>query len=86
MPSVFQLIRTIIRIALIVGATGGLVDATLAMRDRAGKARQVGLISLRALNRSLGQQPPAASAHDRERTRSRRLVVHVNGLDLNRGG
>lgn len=53
MTFVFRLIQTLIRIALILGATGGLVDATLAMRDRAAKAHRSGLVSLSALNHSL---------------------------------
>lgn len=48
-----RLITTIIQWALFLGVSGGLVDATIAMRKEAAKAHQIGLISLGRLNRSL---------------------------------
>jgi len=48
-----RLIATVIQWALFLGVSGGLVDATIAMRKEAAKAHQIGLISLGHLNRSL---------------------------------
>ena len=48
-----NLITSLIRWALFLGVCGGLVDATIAMRQEAAKAHQVGLISLGSLNRHL---------------------------------
>ncbi len=48
-----NLIGSLIKYALILGAAGQLVDATIAMRNNAWKASSGGLISLGALNRSL---------------------------------
>jgi hypothetical protein len=48
-----RLIATLLQWALFLGVTGGLVDATIAMRNKAAKAHQMGLISLSQLNRSL---------------------------------
>ena len=51
-----RLIATVIQWALFLGVSGGLVDATIAMRREAARAQQVGLISLGKLNRGLINQ------------------------------
>ena len=43
----------IVKLALAVGALGGLTDLTLAMRSEAAKAHRQGLVSLKRLNQSL---------------------------------
>jgi hypothetical protein len=48
-----NLIAPLISWALLLGICGGLVDATLALRDRAARAHAMGLVSLSQLNRSL---------------------------------
>ena len=48
-----RLIATVIQWALFLGVSGGLVDATIAMRKEAAKAHEIGLVSLGLLNRSL---------------------------------
>ncbi|HCM40020.1 MAG TPA: hypothetical protein DIS93_08620 [Bdellovibrionales bacterium] len=48
-----RLIATVIQWALFLGVSGGLVDATIAMRKEAAKVHQIGMISLGHLNRSL---------------------------------
>ena len=52
-----NLITTLIRWALFLGVCGGMVDATIAMRNRAAGAHRVGLISLGKLNRALFERP-----------------------------
>lgn len=54
--SPFNILYSLIKIALIVGLGGGLVDVTIAMRKKAGAAKKVGLVSLIELNRSLQQK------------------------------
>ena len=44
---------TVIQWALFLGVSGGLVDATIAMRKEAAKAHEIGLVNLGHLNRSL---------------------------------
>lgn len=53
MTSVFGLIQNAIRLALMLGAVGGLVDATIAMCGKAQDAHQQGLVSLGLINRQL---------------------------------
>lgn len=48
-----SLIRSLLEWALFFGVTGGLVDVTLAMRNQAAQAHQMGLTSLSELNRHL---------------------------------
>lgn len=43
----------LVKLALVVGAIGGLTDLTLTMRDKAAKAHKQGLVSLRQLNKVL---------------------------------
>lgn len=43
----------LVKLALVVGAIGGLADLTLTMRDEAAKAHKQGLVSLRQLNKVL---------------------------------
>ena len=50
---ILNLISSLIKWALILGACGGLVDATIAMRSRAMDASRIGLVSLTALNHHL---------------------------------
>lgn len=53
MSSLNALISKLLKFAFYLALTGGLVDATLAMRKNAAKAHAQGLISLRVLNHSL---------------------------------
>ena len=48
-----KLIVSIIQWALFLGMCGGLVDVTIALRQEAAKAHQMGLISLSKLNHAL---------------------------------
>ena len=43
----------LVKLALVVGAIGGLTDLTLTMRDEAATAHKQGLVSLRQLNKVL---------------------------------
>jgi len=52
-----NLIKTVFKYAMFLGLTGHLVDATRAMRGKAFRAHQHGLISLGALNRALMSKP-----------------------------
>ena len=54
-----NLIAALIRWALFLGVGGGLVDATIAMRNKAADAHRVGLISLGKLNRALLERHPS---------------------------
>ena len=53
MTSLSQIVSTLIRWALVLGATGGLAGATLYVGQEAAKATQSGLVSLTSLNRQL---------------------------------
>lgn len=53
MKAAIQLVDKLFRLALLLALGGGLVDATIEMRDKAIKAHSHGLISLRAINRQL---------------------------------
>ena len=58
----------LIRIALYLGLTGSLVDATIAMTKHAQHAYQDGFISISELNRSLwGPPPQPLKHHDKNR-------------------
>lgn len=59
-----NLIGSLIRWAFFIGACGGLVDITIAMRDKAALAHQMGLVSLSQLNHALqGGTPRITRAH-----------------------
>ncbi len=53
MSIVFRFIHSLIRFALVLGATGGLVDVATAMLNEAAQAHQHGLVSLRRINAAL---------------------------------
>lgn len=53
MNLIARIILGLVKLALVVGLTGGLIDLTQAMRDEAVKAHKQGIISLRWLNSSL---------------------------------
>ncbi len=55
-----NLITSLIRWAFFLGACGGLVDITIAMRDQAARAHQMGLVSLSRLNHALQGGPRRA--------------------------
>ncbi|OFZ01951.1 MAG: hypothetical protein A2Z97_14150 [Bdellovibrionales bacterium GWB1_52_6] len=63
-----KLIGTVIQWALLLGLTGGLVDATISMRKEALRAHQIGLVSLSKLNRSLLARPSKIDAPRGSRT------------------
>lgn len=53
MNLIARIVLGLVKLALVVGLTGGLIDLTQAMRDEAVKAHKQGIISLRWLNSSL---------------------------------
>ena len=53
MNLVARIVLGLVKLALVVGLTGGLIDLTQAMRDGAVKAHRQGLVSLKQLNSSL---------------------------------
>ncbi len=58
-----NLVTSLIRWALFFGVCGGLVDITIALRDKAARAHQMGLVSLSQLNHALqGGAPKKHSA------------------------
>ena len=62
----FNLVTSLIQWALFLGVAGGLIDATIAMRNEAAKAHQMGLVSLSQLNHSLlgrEQHPKPKASH-----------------------
>ena len=59
---IYNLISSLIKWALILGACGSLVDTTIAMRSRAMDASRVGLVSLTTLNHQLLGKSHGASS------------------------
>lgn len=53
MNLIARIVLGLVKLALVVGITGGLVDLTQAMRDEAVKAHRQGLVSLKQLNSAL---------------------------------
>ena len=53
MNLIARIILGLVKLALVVGLTGGLIDLTQAMRDEAVKAHRQGIVSLKQLNSSL---------------------------------
>lgn len=53
MSLIARIILELVKLALVVGFTGGLVDLTQAMRDEAVKAHRQGVVSLKGLNSAL---------------------------------
>lgn len=53
MNLITRIILGLVKLALVVGLTGGLIDLTQNMRDEAVKAHKQGIISLRGLNTAL---------------------------------
>lgn len=53
MKLITNIVLGLVKLALAVGLAGGLVDATISMRDHALQAHRQGLVSLKALNESL---------------------------------
>ncbi len=50
MNIISRIILGLVKLALVVGLTGELIDLTQSMRDEAVKAHKQGIISLRLLN------------------------------------
>lgn len=53
MNLIARIVLGLVKLALVVGLTGGLIDFTQSMRDEAVKAHKQGIISLRWLNSAL---------------------------------
>ena len=53
MGLIARIILRLVKLALVVGLTGGLIDLTQTMRDEAAKAHRQGIVSLKALNSAL---------------------------------
>lgn len=53
MNLITRIVLGLVKLALVVGLTGGLIDLTQTMRDEAVKAHKQGIISLRGLNSAL---------------------------------
>lgn len=53
MNLITRIVLGLVKLALVVGLTGGLIDLTQTMRDEAVKAHKKGIISLRGLNSAL---------------------------------
>lgn len=53
MNLIARIVLGLVKLALVVGLTGGLIDLTQAMRDEAVKAHRQGIVSLKQLNTSL---------------------------------
>lgn len=53
MNLIARIVLGLVKLALVVGLTGGLIDLTRAMRDEAVKAHRQGIVSLKELNSSL---------------------------------
>ncbi len=47
MTLITRIVLGLIKLALVIGLTGGLIDLTRTMRDEAAKAHKQGLVSLR---------------------------------------
>jgi hypothetical protein len=56
MNLIARIILGLVKLALVVGLTGGLIDLTQAMRDEAVKAHRQGIVSLKQLNSALVRQ------------------------------
>lgn len=50
MNLIARIVLGLVKLALVVGFTGGLIDLTQAMRDEAMKAHRQGIVSLKRLN------------------------------------
>ena len=50
MNLITRIILGLVKLALVVGLTGGLIDLTQTMRDEAATAHKQGLVSLKQLN------------------------------------
>lgn len=53
MNLIARIILGLVKLALVVGLTGGLIDLTQAMRDEAVKAHRQGIVSLKQINSAL---------------------------------
>lgn len=53
MSLIARIVLGLVKLALVVGLTGGLIDFTQAMKDEAVKAHRQGVVSLKRLNSSL---------------------------------
>ena len=53
MNLIARIVLGLVKLALVVGLTGGLIDLTQAMRDEAVTAHRQGIVSLKQLNASL---------------------------------
>jgi hypothetical protein len=53
MNLIARIVLGLVKLALVVGLTGGLIDLTQAMRDEAVRAHRQGIVSLKGLNSAL---------------------------------
>lgn len=53
MSLIARIVLGLVKLALVIGLTGGLIDLTQAMRNEAVKAHRQGIVSLKQLNSSL---------------------------------
>ncbi len=53
MNVITRIVLGLVKLALMIGFAGGLIDLTRTMRDEAAKAHRQGLVSLKQLNSSL---------------------------------
>ena len=53
MSQIARIVLGLVKLALVVDLTGGLIDLTRTMKDEAAKAHRQGLVSLKQLNSSL---------------------------------
>lgn len=53
MNLIARIVLGLVKLALVVGLTGGLIDLTQSMRDEAVKAHRQGIVSLKRLNSAL---------------------------------
>lgn len=53
MNLISRIVLGLVKLALVIGALGGLTDLTLTMRSEAARAHKQGLVSLKQLNKVL---------------------------------
>lgn len=53
MNLITRIVLGLVKLALVIGVSGGLIDLTRTMRDEAVKAHRQGIVSLKQLNKVL---------------------------------
>lgn len=53
MNLIARIVLGLVKLALAIGITGGLIDLTQVMKDEAARAHRQGIVSLKQLNSSL---------------------------------